>query len=359
VPRENFKLFEKPEDTLRQWARVLNFLFDKNLDNNNIASTTLTLGTDQIKASNIAWGVGSDEVDASDVPILDASSYFSGASVETALSQLGSTILNIPAENVKINDTGGYFNSTSVEGALQEISSTIRNIPAENVKINDTGGFYVSTSVEGTFQEIAGYINYSSGDVNIYSTGYMNITAKNLVLANTVFDDIRVPVTATRTGGSKDPGFSVMLTDGLGSQGVFTYHFDKNVQEELFFTLQIPHSYKTNTNLFPHVHWSPTSTGGGNVVWGLEYTLQHFGNGAFPNTNIIRGTGAAGVVAFTHNYTDLTTGISGSTGISSMLLGRIFRDSTNAADTYGADAALLEIDFHYEVDKLGTDYQTS
>ena len=200
----------------------------------------------------------------------------------------------------------------------------------------------------------------STGDININSTGgYVNIDAKNIYLVNTVYDDIRVPVTSVKAAGTKDPGFQKILDNGAGSVGVYTYHFDKDIQEELFFTLQIPHSYKSGTNLLPHVHWMPTSTGGGNVVWGLEYSLNHFNNGTFPNTSIVTGTGAAGVVSKTHLLTNLSTGIIGTTGVSSMLLGRVFRDSTNLADTYGADAALLEIDFHYQIDKLGTDLEYS
>ena len=43
-------------------------------------------------------------------------------------------------------------------------------------------------------------------------------------------------------------------------------------------------------------------------------------------------------------------------GVSAMLIGRVFRDATGAGgtDDYGADAILLEIDFHYEIDGFGS-----
>ncbi len=37
-----------------------------------------------------------------------------------------------------------------------------------------------------------------------------------------------------------------------------------------------------------------------------------------------------------------------------MLICRLFRDGTNELDTYEADAGLLEIDFHYGMDTLGS-----
>jgi hypothetical protein len=35
-------------------------------------------------------------------------------------------------------------------------------------------------------------------------------------------------------------------------------------------------------------------------------------------------------------------------------MGRLFRDSANAADTLAQTAGLLYIDFHYEVNRLGS-----
>lgn len=49
------------------------------------------------------------------------------------------------------------------------------------------------------------------------------------------------------------------------------------------------------------------------------------------------------------------TPLSTQDGLSSMLVGRLFRLPTDSADTYEADAGLLEIDFHYSSDSLGSD----
>jgi hypothetical protein len=42
------------------------------------------------------------------------------------------------------------------------------------------------------------------------------------------------------------------------------------------------------------------------------------------------------------------------TGVSSMIVCRLYRNATDAADTYDTAAALLEFDFHYPIDAIGS-----
>ncbi len=46
-------------------------------------------------------------------------------------------------------------------------------------------------------------------------------------------------------------------------------------------------------------------------------------------------------------------------GISSMLICRLFRDVSDPNDTYGADAFVLEFDFHFQIDAPGSFQATS
>jgi hypothetical protein len=56
-----------------------------------------------------------------------------------------------------------------------------------------------------------------------------------------------------------------------------------------------------------------------------------------------------------HHKAVNATGIDG-TGktLSSMIICRLYRDVSDANDTYASDAFLLEIDFHYEIDTVGS-----
>jgi hypothetical protein len=210
---------------------------------------------------------------------------------------------------------------------------------------------------------------YSSGNWTLRSVSTENdlVTVEHdgtLVLKNdaVVWEDLRVPVTSTKLGGTKDPGFAVFKDNGSGSQGVFINWFDKTTEEELYFAVQVPHCYKLGSDIEPHVHWTPAANGGAGAVvsWGLEYTWAEIGS-SFGNTSIIYSNthypGDGSLVAGKHYLTDFAT-ISGDgiNSVSSMLCCRVFRDAggTGATDDYDDDAGLIEIDFHFQIDTLGS-----
>lgn len=178
----------------------------------------------------------------------------------------------------------------------------------------------------------------------------------------TVWNDLMVFPDATTKGGSNPPEWGTPFmknTDGT-SKGVYLWMFAPNQEEELHFTVQIPHDYKLGSDLYPHVHWTTASgtPSGSNVVWGLEYTLISVG-GFFPVTVTVRtstlipectppsGTGQHLISEFsTVSGTDL--------GISSVLVCRLFRAAGDAADTFPGDVGLLGFDIHYEIDTHGS-----
>ena len=194
--------------------------------------------------------------------------------------------------------------------------------------------------------------------------GQLDNNRANGIFDSPAYDDLRVPMSSTKLGGSKDPGFAVFKTNGAGSQGVNVYWFDPNTEEELYFAVQLPHGWQEN-NLYPHVHWTPEVTADGTpadqkVEWGLEYTFTEVG-GDFSNTQIIYGNTHlpqdVNVVAGRHYLTPLTQIVPSATqkGLSPMLVCRLFRNATDAADdTYEHDAGLLEFDFHIIVDTAGS-----
>lgn len=180
--------------------------------------------------------------------------------------------------------------------------------------------------------------------------------------AATVWNDLMVFPDATTKGGSNPPdwGTTFMKNAGGTSKGVFLWMFAPNQEEELHFTIQIPHDYKVGSDIYPHIHWT-TAAGtpsGTNVVWGLEYTLIAVG-GTFPNTvtiltntlipecGIPTGTGQHLISPFSP--------VSGTgLGISSVLVCRLFRAALGAADTFPNDVGLLGFDIHYEQDTQGS-----
>lgn len=193
---EKFKLYDTTENTLKQWARALNFLFDNNLDNSNISSissTAITLSANQVKASNIDFGTGADQVDAADIVITDASSYYATATVEGALQEIGSTVashtLTLASYSTSISYL--YNASSSSMGRLTILESTILNLPAENVKIVDASSYYTSTSVEGALQVLGAFKSYTTNISAPLSTTLVGIADADLNHTNGLVNEIR------------------------------------------------------------------------------------------------------------------------------------------------------------------------
>ena len=99
-----------------------------------------------------------------------------------------------------------------------------------------------------------------------------------------------------------------------------------------------------------------TGTAGHVVKWAMDYTKAKIG-ATFGATSNISGTAIVGggdiTVADEHMITSLTAiAMTGDT-ISTVLICRLYRNSSDAADTYAGTAGLLYVDFHFEIDSIG------
>lgn len=211
------------------------------------------------------------------------------------------------------------------------------------LKTNATSRVNVSSAGITTIGDITG-----GNDTKIEADGSLKFEGNA-----TVWDDLRV---------SLDKGSSSASLEYVwGSAGPQIWYFRNNEGLEMMsFVVQLPHSWKEGTTIYPHVHWLPKATKTGNVEWNLDYSWQNYDAATpqvFPSytTSTVVATGS--FVANTHKITSLTggTGLDGtSKKISSILICRIWRNSSNAADTYADDAGLLSLDFHYQIDTVGS-----
>jgi len=193
-----------------------------------------------------------------------------------------------------------------------------------------------------------GYTEILKSNFNV--TG--NLTVGGVLKITPVWDDERVPITATTRLGSNDPAFTRVRDNGT-SQGVFTYAYSKNIEQEVYFAVQLPHAYVNGSNLRPHIHFTTPTNGTGSIVWGLEYTCTRI-NATFGLTHIITGTAGNSNVAYKHQYMQLPE-INGTLlSLSAICNCRVYRDATATADNYDDVAYLLEIDFHYQKNVMGS-----
>lgn len=236
---------------------------------------------------------------------------------------------------------------------LDKITSTTCFLSERNTIIGGFVGLTAGDSYYLTSTATAG--NTISTTESAWEVGIATTTTQ-LYITNKigiVWDDLRIPITAIRVGAAKIPDFGTFL----GAGGLLTYLFSGITEEQAYFTVQLPHTYREGSDIVAHIHWSPTTTDVGNVIWGLEYSWASEDGSTFPGVATISSAAtAAGGTAWVHHHTDIDT-ISG-TGkkISSMLVCRIFR-LTTGDDTYEFDAALLEVDLHYQKDTRGSNAQ--
>ena len=169
------------------------------------------------------------------------------------------------------------------------------------------------------------------------------------------WDDLRFPATAINPPGqASDP--DVEAASGL-------LLFDAGSTELIYAMAQMPHSWAEGSTISPHVHWTKTTSASGDVAWQVRYKL--FPIGEVGDANWTDGGIASTAVDGT---TDSDTAnqhlisawddidMTGQT-LSCCVLFEVSRVGGNAADTYGADARLLEFDVHYEIDSFGSEQE--
>lgn len=264
--------------------------------------------------------------------------------------------LLLQAQGVGISDAS----STPDGSALLDISSTSKGILIPRVALTATNsagpisspatGLFVyntATTSAGTVYDVSPGYYYNAGTSS--SPNWVQVVNATGTGTNPTWEDVRVSLN-TRYSGNTQPG----LSGFAGSASLLAYTFGGGSQmQEIFFEIQLPHLWAEGTSIKPHVHWSPSDANSGNVTWYLEYTWANYGS-VFPSSTTINATQAAAGTAFTSQiagFSDITA-----TGkkISSMIMCRLYRDPSQASDTYNSNAFLLGFDIHIQISSLGS-----
>lgn len=198
-------------------------------------------------------------------------------------------------------------------------------------------------------------LNGSKG-TNVSNELNLRVNGRFTMLGNaTVWDDL-LALQYARTLGSKDP--SMDLWNGT----IYTWAFDDDAagsEEELFFTIQTPHDMKIGSSLYPHVHWSPDTSTAQNVTWVFTYQWANINENYGNTISTLRKSCNTIAVKHRHNMCSFPAMAKTNSTLSSVIVGRLYRDSANATDTSTVKAWLLGFDLHYEKDKLGSANEAS
>lgn len=169
--------------------------------------------------------------------------------------------------------------------------------------------------------------------------------------AATSYDDLLRDAVSTRVG-------TVSPTTGTGWRGDANFihtTFVHTQADEVQFSVQLPHRGKADSILYPHVHFSPTTTGTGTVQFIMEYYPANV-NGQFPatpETVTMTKTWAVNQQWY-HLIAPTASGMDiGSWSLSNVWMCRLYRDNT-VTGNYAAAVTFLYFDVHVEIDAFGS-----
>lgn len=173
---------------------------------------------------------------------------------------------------------------------------------------------------------------------------------------SSAWDDFVVPGNSGRPA-STAPTFGAMFGTSL-----YAWHFAEG--DELMFQVQLPHTWKPGTTVYPHVHWAiPTAGAGGgaeNVQWELDYMLADGGE-AFPAAPTVVSSDIVDVQNDAVRMSYLTdtpaAGLDLSSYEESVIISCLLKRKA-VANPYGSDVVMMSFDFHIEVNSLGTSTRT-
>ena len=382
-------------------------------------STGLEISMDSLKFTNRAGDYFSLDATgrltiydfANDIYILDSSAV-SGLNLESTggtislspdeINIYGNAIINIIAGTATTTNTIGYTlnlsggNSKGNKGSSVDISTAVagtsgstRRLSTKHFSFNelsfihqyDSSNYWTATiaSTGGmTWQGvgIGGAITLSptSGqNINLKpaSTGkatfgdggvtdYAEFDATGALKFNgaaTIWDDV-LPTTFLQLTGNAAPNITLV---GASSHLRAQEFANSSANEEFLPVWQIPHKWKAESAIVPHLHiYVPDDGTGGDIVFGMYYTWTNTNGTSAAETGPIYATLTRAANAGINANAIISFGSIAGTGktFSSIFRAKIYRVQAGA-DTFGGTCWLLSGDIHVEIDKLGTNNELS
>ena len=170
-------------------------------------------------------------------------------------------------------------------------------------------------------------------------------------LLDTVWDDLRFPAQGINPAGSAAP--PTVATTGFPGTLLFSGSADNHIAG----VAQMPHAWKPESAVRPHVHWAKTTSASGVVVWQFRYSAADIGGTFGAYSDWITGTSVVEDSNTANKHALITFGDIDMIGVgeSGIITWELRRYASDSSDTYNSvDARLFELDFHYEIVKLGT-----
>jgi len=162
------------------------------------------------------------------------------------------------------------------------------------------------------------------------------------------WDDVSIAMANVRSPASLAPTWTSYLQSQVPA-------FSPTQVNVLYFSAQLPHSYKEGTNIEFHVHLVYPDANVGNSTWYLSYSWANFGEDFPVASSVTVYDVAAPAVANRHQLVSLAPSINGAgKKVSSVLLCSIQRLGNTIEDNYPSEIYLVSGDFHIIKDTIGS-----
>jgi len=343
------------------------------IDSSSDGYLDLFAGT-AITTSNVLWvknaiyftqGDGAEKIDS------DADNYldiYAGVAIRThPILWVQDAIYFTQADGAEKIDSAGdgemdYTAGTShdfIIGATEQISlidGVLQPTTTNDIDLGTTSLFYKDAYLARIFMEdVNTYFDNNSGDIDIYTAAN-----KTFELQQTVWDDYVTPLGPNNwNGASNNPTLTKLGDDGDSSQGVYAYVWSDD--DEALITIQMPHTWKEGTDIYPHIHFMCTSDVSPAEYFGIEFEYWWADiNEDFPaNTTLeLIDISTAENSNKMHQIANVTASAITGSGhtLSSVLNCRIKRVAvtTSGLDNYADGVAILDFDVHHEIDTMGS-----
>jgi hypothetical protein len=255
--------------------------------------------------------------------------------------------------DIQNNATSSLVNFRNTAGFTLSVDNDVAIKAYENLNVD----LYYAGTVEMSTQ--ANGIALPNGALTTSTGTPIDLTLncgsqKTLVLSQPVWDDIVVSTASVRLGGAS-PATEQAYKGGLVAS------FSSASDNYLYFTLELPHTYKEGTDVLIHFHYvlPVAGAGGGAGTEQIKFDLSFCpseNGGAFGTPDTSGTTGAIDVNAMAADDLQINSihTISGTNlKVSDTIICSIKRD-VSVANDYANAIYVIEVDAHYQVDTMGS-----
>lgn len=212
----------------------------------------------------------------------------------------------------------------------------------------NTGRRNASNIIEVKENSVTKFVVDTAGGIVMSGTNALSLTG-----SATVWDDIMFPFTTGHVGNATYPPFNA---DSLYFS--FTVDSAGNDAQFMYFIIQFPHTWKTGSDIHPHIHYKQSAPSGATPVYIMKYKWYDLAGTTRKGWKWKKLSVPSDTIRYTHQLLESVTPITPPAEVdqvSSIMVCKVYLYSL-AAGTTASNS--WQFDIHIEKDGLGSRAET-